>query len=93
MASLLRYHPSFDSDVLNAAAWYDERHPQLGTDFIERVQRAVLQMVADPDRRTSVDYGVRYWPIERFPHVVFYDLTEFEILILGVMHTSQDSQI
>ena len=92
MARSLRYHPLFDSDVLNAAAWYDERQPQLGSDFVVRVERAVSQMMADPDRRTSTDYGVRYWPVERFPYVVFYDLTDFELLVLGVMHTSQESQ-
>ncbi len=92
MARSLRYHPLFDSDVLNAAAWYDERQPQLGSDFVVRVERAVSKMMADPDRRTSADYGVRYWPVERFPYVVFYDLTDTELLVLGVMHTSQESR-
>ena len=92
MARSLRYHPLFDSDVLNAAEWYDERQPNLGADFSARVRRAVDQLIADPDRRTSADYGVRYWPVERFPYVVFYDLTESEVLLLGVMHTSQESQ-
>jgi hypothetical protein len=53
MARSLRYHPLFDSDVLNAAAWYDERQPQLGSDFVVRVERAVSQMMADPDRRIT----------------------------------------
>lgn len=57
-----------------------------------RIERAVSQMMVDPDRRTSTDYGVRYWPVERFPYVVFYDLTDSELLVLGVMHTSQESR-
>lgn len=36
-----------------------------------------------------LDYGLRYWPNSRFPFVVFYDVREFEILFLGVMHTAQ----
>jgi toxin ParE1/3/4 len=90
MARLLRYHPLFDSDVLDAAEWYDDRQPNLGSDFLTRVRRAVNRIIADPERRTSVDFGVRYWPVERFPYVVFYDLTESEVLVLGVMHTSRD---
>jgi hypothetical protein len=82
----------FNSDVLNAAEWYDGRHSKLGSDFVARVRTTVDQLIADPDRRTSIDYGVRYWPVERFPYVVFYDLTESELLVLGVMHTSQDSE-
>lgn len=92
MARSLRYHPLFESDVLNAAEWYDERHRNLGTDFLARVRRAVDQLTADPERRTSADYGVRYWLVERFPYVVFYELTESEVLVIGVMHTSQESQ-
>ncbi len=90
MARSLRYHPLFDSDVLNAAEWYDGRQPNLGSDFVARVRRVVDQLTADPERRTSIDFGVRYWPVERFPYVVFYDLTESEVLVLGVMHTSRD---
>jgi plasmid stabilization system protein ParE len=88
----LRYHPLFDSDLLDAADWYDRRQASLGTDFVSRVRTTVDQLITNPERRTTIDYGVRYWPVERFPYVVFYDLTEFELLILGVMHTSQDSE-
>ncbi|REJ86740.1 MAG: type II toxin-antitoxin system RelE/ParE family toxin [Planctomycetota bacterium] len=91
MARSVRYHPLFDSDVLNAAEWYDGRQQGLGSDFIARVRRAADELREHPERRTSIDYGVRYWPVKRFPYVVFYDLTESELLILGVMHTSQDS--
>jgi len=92
MARSLRYHPLFDSDVLDAAEWYDGRQPNLGADFLARVRKAVNRLIADPERRTSVDFGVRYWPVERFPYVVFYDVTESEVLVLGVMHTSRDSK-
>jgi plasmid stabilization system protein ParE len=92
MARSLRYHPLFEFDVLSAAEWYDNRQSTLGADFLVRVHRAIEQLTADPERRTPVDYGVRYWPVERFPHVVFYDLTRAEVLILGVMHTSQESK-
>jgi plasmid stabilization system protein ParE len=91
MARLVRYHPAFEGDLLQAARWYDERHLSLGADFVARVRTAVDQMLADPDRRTTAEYGVRYWPVVRFPFVVFYDLTAREVLVLGVMHTSLDS--
>jgi len=89
MARSVRYHPDFDSDVLAAAEWYDERQLGLGSDFVVRVQNATLALIADPARRSAVDYGLRYWPVERYPYVVFYDFTDAEVLLLGVMHTSQ----
>ncbi len=88
----LRYHPLFEADVLNAAQWYDERQETLGSDFVVRVRSAVEQLIADPERRAPIDYGICYWPVKRFPYVVFIELTGAELLILGVMHTSQDAE-
>ena len=76
MARFVRFHPQFDSDVLSAAQWYDSRQKELGSDFVKRVRHPTTLLVADPERRTTVDYGLRYWPIERFPFVVFYDLLD-----------------
>ena len=61
-------------------------------DFVVRVRRSVDQLVSDPERRSTAEFGIRYWPVERFPYVVFYDLTELEVLVIGAMHTSQESQ-
>jgi plasmid stabilization system protein ParE len=52
----------------------------------------MLALLADPGRRTATDYGLRYWPVERYPYVVFYDLTDTEVIVLGVMHTSQQPE-
>ena len=90
MARSVRYHAEFDSDVLSAAQWYDERQAGLGSDFVVRVERASLALIADPGRRGTVAFGLRYWPVERFPYVVFYDFTDTEIVVLGVMHTSRN---
>lgn len=91
MARNIRFHPEFDSDVLAAADWYDQRQADLGTDFVTNVRKAVSELIADPVRRTLMEYGIRYWPIGRFPYVVFYDFTDTELVVLGVMHTSQES--
>ncbi len=90
MARLLRYHPEFDADLISSAEWYIRRDRKLAVDFTIRVEKAVANLIADPERRSAVDFGLRYWPIERFPHVVLYDVDDAELAILGVMHTSQE---
>ena len=92
MARSVRYHPHFDSDVLAAADWYDQRQFGLGSDFLVRVRNATFAFLADPWRRTATDYGLRYWPVEKYPYVVFYDLTDTEVIVLSVMHTSQQQE-
>lgn len=92
MARSIRYHSAFDSDVVRAAEWYDDRQLGLGSDLVARVRKAVAELIQDPERRSAVNFGIRYWPVERFPYVVFYDFTDSEILVLGVLHTAQDSE-
>ncbi len=91
MGRAVRYHPLFDSDVLEAARWYDGKDEDLGADFVERVRRSVDLLIADPERRSPAEFGVRYWSVERFPYVVFYEINDFEVLILGAMHSSRES--
>lgn len=84
-----RYHSEFDSDVIEAAEWYERSSRELALDFVDRVEEAVSKILSDPHRRSPIDFGLRYWPLKRFPHIVFYDITETEILLIGVMHPAR----
>ncbi len=94
MPRVVRYHPSFEIDVNSAREWYEERSRSrlVGNSFLDCVETAVEKLIADPELRSNVDFGIRYWPVEHFPYIVFYDLTDSSMIrILGVMHTSQDA--
>ena len=54
------------------------------------MQDATLALLADPERRSAFEYGLRYWPLARFPHVILYDLTEAEVLLIGVYYPAQE---
>lgn len=90
MSKQMRFHPLFEADVLSAVRWYDARSSEIGTAFLAEVKRAVENVQHDPERRSPVDLGLRYWAVRRFPFVVIYDLHETELLLLGVMHTAQE---
>jgi hypothetical protein len=63
-----------------------------GDDIVSRIGLAVSAIVDDPELRADAEYGIRYWPVQRFPYVVMYDITDSEVLIVGAMHTSQDAE-
>ncbi len=88
----LRYHPLFADDVLGAAGWYESQGAALGGIFLDRVEEAIGLLVQDPERRGPGQFGIRYWPLRKFPFVGFYDVTTDEILIVGVMHTARDAE-
>lgn len=89
MARTPRFHPLFDEDVIQGAIWYEKNKSGLGVDFTFRIESAIAAIITDPERRSDRQYGLRYWPVERFPHLILYDVTETEILLFGVMHPSQ----
>jgi len=88
----LRYHPLFDADVREAAQWYDERSPGLGDAFVQRARQCVADVIADPSRFALSPGAVRYRRLERFPYVVLFDVTDSELLMLGVLHTARSME-
>ncbi|MEQ1831196.1 MAG: hypothetical protein ABL921_34940, partial [Pirellula sp.] len=75
---------------LRSADWYEAKTIGLGVDFTLRIECGIDELLGDPERRPSIHYGFRYWPIHRFPHLILYDLTLEEVLVFGVMHPSQE---
>jgi hypothetical protein len=88
----IRYHTLFDCDVREAAAWYDKRAPGLGDSFTTVVRQRVDDVIAHPLRFSKSDAGCHYAQIRRFPYVVLYDVTDTEILMLGVLHTARSME-
>jgi len=88
----IRYHPLFDCDVREAAGWYDRRSPGLGDAFIDLVRKCVADVIADPERFAVSPAGCRYKRVPRFPYVVLFDVTDPELLMLGVLHTARSME-
>ncbi|MFN7735010.1 MAG: hypothetical protein ACK5O8_02760 [Pirellula sp.] len=57
--------------------------------FLESVETATLKLAAIP---IGVLLLITVCGTGRFPFVVFYDVRELEILVLGVMHTAQEHE-
>lgn len=89
MARAIRYHLLFNCDVIEAANWYDRRSNGLGDAFCDAVRSAVDAILLDPNRHPEIEDGVRYRRVQRFPYLVLFELTDFEIALLTVVHTSQ----
>lgn len=81
MASSPRFHPLFHVDVLSSADWYESKTVGLGVDFTHRIESGIEELLSDPERRSNIHFGFRYWPIKRFPHLILNDVTPAEILI------------
>lgn len=85
----VRYHPLFESDITDAADWYNGRVDGLGKSFAANVEKTVREVTSNPGRFPSVPEGLRYASIDRFPYIVLFDFIEDELYLMGVLHTAR----
>ena len=84
------YLPEASADVASAYAWYEERAPGLGEDFLRCVEAAVLTLQRHPQLHPLAVDGFRHALIRRFPFEIFYEPTPDAIVIYAVFHCSQN---
>ena len=67
----VKFHPDAESEMLAAAAYYEEQQPDLGRRFLASVQDAVNRIMLNPHLYPTVDLDVRHISsavIERSPN-------------------------
>jgi toxin ParE1/3/4 len=83
-------HPAVDAEVKLAAAWYDERCPGLGGQFVDAVRTAMSFI-----QRSPLRYGIRFADIRRanlvrFPYAVWFSVHGNAVYVLAVLHHKRD---
>ena len=87
----VRIVPEVYLDLRSARDWYDERRLGLGSEFIDQFFRVAggLPQVA---LHSSIDEtGYRPKRMPRFTAVIYYDLTDSEIVVVGVLVNGRSS--
>jgi toxin ParE1/3/4 len=80
-------------DVIEAAAWYDEREEGLGDQFVEEILKVYDALAINPhlNSRRHPRKNVRWRFPERFPYRVVYEIIEAEqlVVVAGVIHAAR----
>jgi plasmid stabilization system protein ParE len=80
------FHELAENELNEASAYYDRARPGLGDAFIAEVQRAVEALATSPFAGPTVEDGVRWWLVKRFPYSVLYRVRDDHIRILAIAH-------
>jgi plasmid stabilization system protein ParE len=73
-------------ELEEARSWYEDHAVQLGTEFIDEVERAVRSIQESPERLPTYIKGIRRFLVHRFPFGVIYRYNKSKIQIIAVAH-------
>lgn len=89
----LSFHPAASIELVEAAAWYDARVPNLGIDRLEEVAAATTAIVEAPATwpRWGIVRGetVRRFIIARFPYSIPYVVRTDRVIVLAAAHAKR----
>lgn len=85
--------PGVETDVAEAAAWYEARQPGLRSEFVEEIIRVWDKLAENPllgcRRHPTKNIHWRY--PDRFPYRVIYEVNESEhsVIVAAVLHAAR----
>ncbi|WP_084184772.1 type II toxin-antitoxin system RelE/ParE family toxin [Desulfonatronum thiodismutans] len=86
MKNTVRMVQLAEQEMLDAAAYYEDRVDGLGRDFLDSIALAIKDIGDFPERWPVVRREVRRSLVSRFPYSLFYRVDPDEVIVLAVAH-------
>ena len=86
----IRFHPQAETEMIDAAAWYEAQQTDLGKRFLTSVQDALNRVELNPELYPIIECDVRRCLTKTFPFGVLFRNTSDMIVIMAVMHLHRD---
>jgi len=90
MAGRLVLAPEVEQDIAEAYAWYEQRQPGLGEEFLSAVEACLELVQRDPKSHSEVHESYRRAIVRRFPYCVFYEFANQTATVYCVTHAARD---
>jgi len=81
--------PEAETDIVEAAVWYDERSPAVRRRFLQTVEAALAVIADHPQRYQTIYRQVRRVVLRRFPYALLYVASEDEVNVIACIHGRQ----
>ena len=90
MTRPILFRPEAETELMEAASWYEERGKGLGAEFLRSLDATISAIERNPLAYPIIFGTVRRAVLRRFPYVVIYRPQDDEILIIACMHGRRD---
>ena len=80
-----------EKEIEEALEWYESERPGLGVELAVELEKTFRDLFQRPEAWPlwRPEYPYRKRPMERFPYVIFYRVTETEVRVLAVAHAKR----
>jgi toxin ParE1/3/4 len=90
MSRRLIVRPEAEAEMAEAFDWYEQRSPDLGSEFLLCVDAVFNAILRNPQRWPHVHRVVRRALTRRFPYEVFFVEDEERVVVLSVFHAKRN---
>ncbi|MBT9163977.1 MAG: Toxin ParE2 [Chloroflexi bacterium] len=90
MTSTIRFLPEVEEDVIASYAWYEEKSPGLGEEFLRMFYAYAGEIPHNPLLYPKVYREFRRRLLRRFPYAIYFKTEEPEIIVFGLFHCARD---
>lgn len=82
----ITFHPDAEGEITEAARYYEDRSPNLGSELLGEVERALNLISRDPEACQRVGRRTRRRTLWRFPYNLIYAVYPDRIRIVAFAH-------
>lgn len=82
--------PSAETDLDEAARWYDDQRAGLGLRFLDAVDVLFDRIRATPLQFPHVSTDVRRALLQTFPYAVYFRAIDDAVIVFAVLHLRRD---
>jgi plasmid stabilization system protein ParE len=75
--------------MAEAATWYDQQSPGLGTEYLRAVDVCIASIARNPAIHATLYRNVKRALLRRFPYGLFFIVTSENIVIIACLHGKQ----
>ena len=83
--------PAAAADLAEAKAWYDDKRPGLGDEFLAAIGDAFTRLEQNPEQFPFYYRDFRRVLVERFPYKVFFRTHgRSDAIVFRILHSASD---
>lgn len=89
------FHPEFETDLIDAARYYQIQSPALGAEFLDEAEKAIEVVMSAPTRWPARVGSIRRFQVKRFPYLIRYRISNAgdTVQFLSLLHGSRHPEV